>query len=176
MHMATDINRPQRNQDAVALEALARQRLSGWWNRADRHSHYPATDEDAVELCLAAEYAIDLDTIEHLADMGAFDPPPFRDSRRIWSATDISRLAFVLECRRAWQSGSELHASKKTPYEVALEQYRASGEQSEMFHDLQKFDLRSLLLMLTECDNRQQREILYVAIQVRLETDEGVVV
>lgn len=155
---------------AVAVEALARERLAEWWNRADRDCQYPATDDDAVALCRAVEYAIDREALVRFIDVGAFDGVSVTDRQRKWSATDITRLACFLECRRAWRHGSELHRAKKTAYELALENFRVTGEAHELFNDLERFDLRALLLMLLESDSRQQREALFVAIQIKLES------
>lgn len=167
----TDVDpRTLTGQAAIAVEALARQRLAEWWNRADRDCQYPASDDDAVALCRAVEYAIDRESLVRFIDVGAFDGVSVSDGQRKWSATDIARLATFLECRRAWQPGSELHRAKKTPYEVALENFRATGEAHELFNDLERFDLRALLLMLTESDNRQQREALKVALEIKLES------
>ena len=80
-----------------------------------------------------------------------------------------------LECRRAWKPGSELHAAKKTIYELALETLRATGEAHEFFTDLERYDLRALLLLMTESDNRQQREALKVAIEIKLQGFEIIV-
>lgn len=157
-------------QDSIELENLSRQKIAAWWNRADRHEFYPATDEDAVQLCRNAEFAIDLESLVRFIDVGAFDGVSVSEGARKWSATDIVRLACFLECRRAWQPGSELHQAKKTRYELELERCRATGESHELFKDLETYDLRALLLMLTEADNRQQREALKVAIELKLES------
>ncbi len=156
--------------DAAAVETLARQKLAEWWRRADRTESYPATDADAVALCRAVEFEIDQESLVRFIDVGAFEEPSVNDGRRAWSATAITLLACFLECRRAWQPGSGLHRAKKTPYELALENCRSTGEGHALFHDLETYDLRALLLMLVESDNRQQREALSVALQIKLES------
>ena len=103
-------------------------------------------------------------------DVGAFDGVAIAAGRRMWSATNIACLATFLECRRAWMPGSELHRAKKSPYELELERFRVTGEAHELFNDLERYDLRALLLMLTEADNRQQREALFVAVQIKLDS------
>lgn len=157
-------------QEAFTLENLARQRLAAWWERAERTASYPATDDDAVLLCRSVEYAIDRESLVRFIDVGEFDGVAIADGQRKWSATDIARLATFLECRRGWMPGSELHHAKKTIYELALERFRATGEAHELFNDLERYDLRALLLLLTESDSRQQREALKVAIELKLET------
>ena len=156
-------------QDSIELENLSQQKIVRWWNRADRHEFYPATDKDAVELCRSAEFAIDLESLVRFIDVGAFGDVSVSEGTRKWSATDIIRLACFLECRRAWQPGSELHHAKKTRYELELESHRTTGESHELFNDLEMYDLRALLLMLTEADNRQQPEAPKVAIEIKLE-------
>ena len=155
---------------AATVEHLSRQRISQWWIRADRQPSYPCDDGDAVELCRAVEYVIDPESFVRFWNVGAFDGVAISEGRRNWSAADIVRLACFLECRRAWQPGSELHRAKKTPYEIALENFRATGEAHEFFTDLETYDLRALLLMLVEADNRQMREALKVAIEIKLES------
>lgn len=157
-------------QDAATLEHQCRQRIAGWWDRIERQPSYPVCDGDAVALCAGVEYVIDGESLVRFLDVGAFNGVSVSHGRRNWSATDIVRLATFLECRRAWQPGSELHRAKKTAYEIALENFRATGEAHELFHDLERFDLRSLLLMLAESDSRQQREALFVAVQIKLES------
>lgn len=167
----TDLDpRTLTGQDAATLEHLSRQRISEWWERANLHANYPAADGDAVALCRAVDYVIDSESFVRFWNVGAFDGVAISEGRRNWSATDIIRLATFLECRRAWQPGSELHRAKKTPYEIALENFRATGEAHELFHDLETYDLRALLLMLVEADNRQMREALKVAIEIKLES------
>lgn len=160
---------------AATVEHLARQRIAEWWNRADLEASYPADDATAVTLVRAVEYAITREELVRFWNVGAFDGVAISEGRRNWSATDIVRLACFLECRRAWQPGSELHRAKKTPYELALEQYRATGEAHELFSDLETYDLRALLLMLVEADSRQQREAMKVAIEIKLESFDIVV-
>ncbi|MFM9966033.1 MAG: hypothetical protein ACKV2Q_33040 [Planctomycetaceae bacterium] len=157
-------------QDAATLEHLSRQRIGEWWNRADRVESYPACDGDAVALCRAVDYMITGEELVRFIDVGAFDGVSVSHGCRVWSAMNIVCLATFLECRRAWQPGSEIHRAKKTCYELALENFRATGEAHELFNDLETYDLRALLLMLTEADNRQQREALKVAIEIKLES------
>lgn len=170
MKLANIDPRSLTGQDAATIEHLSRQRIAEWWNRAERHEFYPASDQDAAELCRSVDYAIDLESLVRFIDVDAFDGVSVSDGTRKWSATDIVRLACFLECRRAWKTGSELHRAKKTTYELALEHFRATGEAHELFNDLETYDLRALLLMLTEADNRQQREALKVAIELKLES------
>ena len=155
---------------ALELELICRQRIAHWWERAGMTPSYPAADGEVVRLCQAVEYTIDSETFSRFWNVGAFDGVAISEGRRNWSAADIVRLACFLECRRAWQPGSELHRAKKTPYEIALENFRATGEAHEFFTDLETYDLRALLLMLVEADNRQMREALKVAIEIKLES------
>ena len=155
---------------ALELELICRQRIAHWWERAGMTPSYPAADGEVVRLCQAVEYTIDSESFVRFWNVGAFDGVAISEGRRNWSATDIVRLATFLESRRDWQPGSELHRAKKTSYEIALENFRATGEAHELFHDLERFDLRSLLLMLVESDHRQLREALKVAIEIKLES------
>ena len=155
---------------AATVEHLSRQRISQWWIRADRQPSYPCDDGEAVELCRAVEYVIDPESFVRFWNVGAFDGVAISEGRRNWSATDIVRLATFLESRRDWQPESELHRAKKTSYELALENYRRTGKAHELFHDLETFDLRALLLLMTEADSRQMREALFVAVQIKLES------
>ena len=155
---------------AVELEHVCRQRISQWWERAGLEPSYPVCDGDVIALCRAVEYTIDAESFVRFWTVGAFFGVAISDGRRNWSAMDVVRLATFLECRRAWQPGSELHRAKKTAYEIALENFRASGEAHELFNDLERYDLRALLLMLVEADNRQQREALKVSLEIKLES------
>ena len=154
----------------VALEHVCRQRISQWWERAGLTTSYPAADGEALRLVQAVEYVIDPESFVRFWNVGAFDGVAISEGRRNWSATDIVRLATFLESRRDWQPESELHRAKKTSYELALENYRRTGKAHELFHDLETYDLRALLLMLVEADNRQQREALFIAVQIKMES------
>ena len=154
----------------VALEHVCRQRISQWWERAGLTTSYPAADGEALRLVQAVEYVIDPESFVRFWNVGAFDGVAISEGRRNWSATDIVRLATFLESRRDWQPGSELHRAKRTSYELALETFRATGESHALFYDLERFDLRSLLLMLAESDHRQMREALKVAIEIKMES------
>jgi hypothetical protein len=156
--------------DAVALEQLSRQRLVEWWERLDREPHYPCDDDTAIALCQAVEYSIDREALIRFIDVGAFGGVPVRNGERFWNGSDITRLAVFLECRRDWMPGSELHHAKKTGFEIALEAFRATGEAFEFFTDLETYDLRALVVMLTECDHRQLREAIKVALEIKLES------
>ena len=155
---------------AATVEHLSRQRISQWWLRAGLTTSYPAADGEALRLVQAVDYVIDSESFVRFWNVGAFDGVAISEGRRNWSATDIVRLATFLESRRDWQPGSELHRAKKTSYELALENYRRTGEAHELFHDLETYDLRALLLMLVEVDIRQMREALKVAIEIKLES------
>ena len=155
---------------ALELELMCRQRIAHWWERAGMTPSYPAADGEVVRLCQAVEYTIDSESFVRFWNVGAFDGVAISEGRRNWSATDIVRLATFLESRRDWQPESELHRAKKTSYELALENYRRTGKAHELFHDLETFDLRALLLLMTEADSRQMREALFVAVQIKLES------
>ena len=161
--------------DALELELVCRQRISLWWIRADLEPSFPIRDGDVAALLQAVEYAIDDESLARFLIAGQFGDVAISESRRWWSGTDVVRLATFLEARRAWQPGSELHRAKKTHYELALEHCRETGEAHELFNDLERFDLRSLLLLMTEADARQMREALFVAIQIKMEGFEIIV-
>ena len=109
-----------------------------------------------------------VEELVRFCDVEAFTGVAVSQGKRLWSARDIARLALFLECRRSWKPGSELHHTKKTAAQIAFESMSQTGEEFRLFNDLDAFDLRSLLLMLTESENRQQREILLVAVQIKL--------
>lgn len=160
---------------SLELEHVCRQRIALWWERAGLTESYPVCDGDAVALCRAVDYVCDDEEFVRFWTVGAFLGVAISEGRRNWSAIDVVRLATFLECRRAWQPGSELHRAKKTTYEIALENFRATGESHELFNDLERYDLRALLLMLVESDNRMQREALKVAIEIKMESFEIVI-
>ena len=160
---------------AHTVEHLSRQRIAEWWNRAGLSPSFPVSDGDVVRLLQAVEYSIDNESLARFLIAGQFGDVSISEGRRNWSGTDVVRLASFLEARRAWQPGSELHRAKLTSYELALQHHRATGEAHALFHDLEHFDLRSLLLLMTESDSRQMREALFVAVQIKLESFDIVV-
>lgn len=159
----------------AALNTLAEIRIAEWWTRADLEEKYPTTDAIAVKLCQSVDYAITCEDLARFRDVGAFQAGSFKYGRWEMSARDVCQLAIFCECRRSWKPGSEIHESKKTACELALENLRLTGQSHEMFHDLEQFDLRSLLLMLVESDARMQRELLKCAIEIKLESFDIVV-
>ena len=154
----------------AAIERLAEQRIAGWWDRIDQNPCYPASDAEAVALVNAVDYLITVEELVRFCDVGAFTGVAINNGQRQWSPRNIARLGLFLESRRSWRAGSELHEAKKTAAELALENVRLTGESHALFNDLEQFDLRALLLMLAESDNRMQREILYVAVQIKLDS------
>ena len=155
---------------AIQLEHECRSRISMWWGRAGLTESYPAADGEVVRLLQGVEYVIANESLARFLIDGQFGGIAIIEGRRNWSATDVVRLASFLESRRDWLPGSTLHAAKRTSYETALENHRAVGLQHPLFHDLDRFDLKSLLLLMTEADSRQMREALYVGIQLKLES------
>ncbi len=154
--------------DLQKVEQASRQRIAAWWDRAGIEPHLPAADETAVALVRSVEYDIDVERLARFCDVGAFDAVHADRDGRKWFARDIARLGLFLESRRQWLRHSPLHDVKKTPLEIAFENTKEAGSTHDLFPDLAVFDLRSLLLMLTETDNRQVREVLRVAMQTKL--------
>ncbi len=154
--------------DMQKVEQASRDRIAAWWDRAGIEPHLPANDETAVALVRSVDYDLDVERLARFCDVGAFDAVHADRNGRQWFARDIARLGLFLESRRQWQPHSVLHDCKKTPLEIAFENAREAGSTHDLFPDLDVFDLRSLLLMMAEADNRQMREILRVAIQTKL--------
>lgn len=154
--------------DENQLERHARDRIRAWWERAGLEPSYPANDSTAAALARAVEFDIDAERLVRFCDVAAFGGVAFTAGRRVWRAMDIARLGLFLESRRDWQSHSSLHDAKKHPLEIVFDNSRESGDEHAVFFDLERFDLKSLLLLLVEAGNRQQREILRIAIRTKL--------
>ena len=154
--------------DENELERFARNRIRPWWDRAGLSEHYPTDDATAAALARAVEFDIDTERLVRFCDVTAFDGVPINEGVRSWRAMDIARLGVFLESRREWCFDSELHETKKTKWEIAFEVLSQTGRAHQLFPDLERFDLKSLLLLLTEANARQQREILRIAIRTKL--------
>ncbi len=151
---------------AARLEADCQSRIAAWWDRAGLTAAFPAADGEVVRLLRAVEYAITPETLVRHIMSRRFAGPAVSDDRRNWLAADIVRLASFCEARRDWQVDSPLHASKVTSYQRALDHARRDGSQHDVFDDLDQHDLRSITLLMVEADSRQQREALFVALQI----------
>jgi hypothetical protein len=159
---------------AAAVEAAARETLRCYWRRSDALPVYPETTERVVEMLGECQYAIDADSLQRLIDAGAFASPPMQGGRRRWSATDIMRLVTLMETRRQWKPFSSLHDPKKSRGQLALEQARAAGDVSSVIGDLDKFDLRQLLILCVETEHRELREAVFAIVQAKLERDHDI--
>lgn len=156
--------------DAEAREMECQIRLAEAWKRADIHPVYPASTERVAQLLAAFEYDVDAGGILGLIQDGAFPPPPMRNGRREWHAQDIANLIACCEFRRLWKFPSPLHDPKRNAHERAFEAFKRAGrDPCELFEDFAAYDLRALLLLLTEADHRGMREALRVAIVAKLE-------
>ena len=154
--------------DENQLERFARDRIRAWWERAGLSEHYPTDDGTAAELARAVEFDIDTERLVRFCDVSAFADVPTIEGVRSWRAMDIARLGVFLESRREWCFDSDLHDTKQAKWEIAFEVLIQTGRAHELFPDLERFDSRSLLLLLTEATARRQREILRIAIRTKL--------
>lgn len=151
---------------SVLLEQHSQERIAEWWRRADELPHYPCSTDVAVRLVHSVEYDIDVEKVLRYIQDGLFDGPPMRNGRRCWTATDIVRLASLLEYRREWRPLSPLHDAKKSQFQRILEQAQASGV--AVRDDLHMFDIRGLLAMMAECETPAMRAGLSEVILAKL--------
>ncbi|WP_020468094.1 hypothetical protein [Zavarzinella formosa] len=162
--------------DPVDEENDAREqiRAAGWWDRASFPESWPLSSTlAAILLREAGEYAVSAESAEDLARRRLIGFPGVSESEEFeWNAVDVIQLANTLEVRREWIPGSR-HDAKKHPMQKHLDTLREAGPLAPP-EGIPHLDLRQIALMLTTADNREAREIHFVALQAILETDHGI--
>lgn len=155
---------------AIAVEAQARMRIAGWWERAGLEPTYPCGTETAISLLTAVEYRVDPETIARYIASGYIPGPGRAESGAMeWLAIDIAQLGFALEFRREWQAFSPLHDAKKSTYERGREQAERVGLADQACRDIDRYSVEDLLLLLRTADTQALRDALYVALRIKLE-------
>ena len=138
----------------------------GWYPTALADDAWPLSTADVCRILCDNGYACDPDKIFDFAARGISPVPD------PWYATDIIGLSQLLEARRDWLPGQ--HNTKKTAWQIRLEECRASGQSQAVLDDFKRLDLKYALVLMTEAPNQQQREQIYVIIQAILE-EQGIV-
>lgn len=170
--MTPDIRNDPREtaEDFEALEERNRLRLSGWWNQLGREPEYPTNTGTAVELCQAADYAVDADWVLAAISHGWVPPVPREAGRLQWDATAIVSLACAAETRRKWVPFSKMHGHKLRMIEKLQE--LCSREGASAFRDLDGFDFEGLLaLQLQVSGDAGAVEMLNRAIHEKLKKE-----
>lgn len=150
-------------------ETQARGLMAAWLESADLcEDDLPLTTEQTVAVLAAAGYDIDGDQLVKL--QGLKQAPSLAQ----WDAKDVLALASSLECRRQWRHDGP-HAVKFTASMRALLQIIDEGDEAvQALRARQNADLRFVLLLLTECDQRELREKLLATAALILLADHGV--
>lgn len=122
------------------------------------------TDDAAAILRDGGQYDVDAD---ELRDLGRRGQVPAIAS---WDAKDLLAAAAALEGRRQWRATPSVHDPKKTETRLALESCIAAGREglAELREQLDRYDLRLALVLMTEADSRQIRERLLSTVEALL--------
>lgn len=159
------------NTDSIPpeIEQRAREVIAscGWYPRALAIDAWPLTTSAVCALLTSAGYSVNPDKLFNFEERG-ISPVPSE-----WNAADVFGLANLLEARRDWLPG--FHDTKKTPWQIRLEQCRAAGQSQTVADEFKRLDLKYALVLMAEAPNQQQREQIFVVIQALLE-QQGIVV
>ncbi len=122
------------------------------------------TEDAAMILSDGGQYDIDAD---ELTDLGQRGQVPRIEQ---WHAADLLAAACALEGRRQWKASPSFHDPKKSETRRALEACLAAGPEGlEILRSqMAKFDMRLVLCLLAEADNRQIREQLVTTVEALL--------
>lgn len=149
--------------DITELETQAREILarSGWYPRALAADAWPLTTAQVCGVLTGVGFAVNPDKLFEFQSRGVAPVPSE------WTAAELIGLANLLEARRDWLPG--FHETKKTPWQIRLEQCREAGTSATLAEEFKLLDIRHALVLLTEAANPQQREQLFVVVQAILE-------
>lgn len=155
-------------------EGEARELLAEALDRATMaDAEWPLTTEAAAKLlCDGLHFEVDEPALRKL---GALGQAPAVDA---WDARDILAATAALDARRQWQFGSPLHAGKFHQSAKDLAECLAAGPVGieTLNRSFKSLDLRMVLILLTECQQREPRERLLTTVLYLLARDHGVVI
>ena len=129
---------------------------------------YPTSTANVIKLLTNAEYLVDVAAINDLMARERIIPPKMRAGRREWLAMDVVELLAQLEHDRRWMPLSPKHHHKLTRWELHR-QLAAAGQAPPVFTDIEKFSIEELLRLMIEAEQREVREMLWTAINIKLD-------
>jgi hypothetical protein len=153
--------------DLNELECSAR--LASTCQDADVHPIFPMDTAEVVEV-LRSGGAYDVTTV--LLDSWARSQSVGRVSvhsgKFSWSAGNILAAAGLANASRLWLLDAK-HISKMSAAELADLQCRRIGE--SLFTDLDDCDIRSLIGVISGCNDSEQRSVLCLGLTAKLRKD-----
>ena len=147
--------------DPVEEEQAARESVRNlkWFDAAGEREAWPINSRLAARLMrLGGSFAIGDDQLEVLVRRGVFlDAPAIENDEYEWSATDVLRVANLLELRRQWLRGS-IHLPKQTRQEICLGVAIRDNEVDVLGKALESFDARGLIQAMARSDQPEVRQ------------------
>lgn len=150
-------------------EAECAARLAGMFNDADVHQHWPLqTDEVTEVLRSGGKYDVSQELLESWARSQSVGRVEIRGGKFSWSPANVLAAAALANASRLWLLDSK-HIAKMTAVEMAELQARAIGE--SVFNDLADVDLRSLIGVISNTSDPENRSILCTGLIAKLRHD-----
>jgi hypothetical protein len=171
------MTQPWLTADATCItktEDDARSDLAGAFEKAGlADADWPLSTTDATHLLREAfEFEV---TEEQVVTLGELGQVPAVEA---WDARDVLAAAAALNARRQWFISSPMHAGKIHQSERDLAACLVAGDAGKETLDrsFRGLDLRMVLILLTECKDREPRERWLTTAFYLLARDHGVVV
>jgi len=154
-------------------EADCAARLAKLWNEADVHSFYPCDSSTVVAVLRdGGRYDVSTELLEAWARSKSVGTVAIRSGKFEWHPSTMLAAGALANASRLWLLDG-IHFSKMTGCELADLQARAVGQ--SLFSDLDDVDIRSLIGVISNTAEREQRSALCCGLIAKLRKD-GVIV
>ena len=150
-------------------ESQCSARLASMFQDADVHPIFPMkTEEVSGVLRAGGSYDVSVDLLNSWARSESIGRLRIHSGRFEWSAANMLAAAALANASRLWLLDAK-HISKMTGAELADLQCRQIGE--SLFSDLDDVDVRSLIGVISSCNDPEQRSVLCLGLVAKLRKD-----
>ncbi len=153
--------------DLNELECSAR--LASMCRDADVLPIFPMDTEEAFEVLRSGgAYDVSASLLDSWARSESVGRVGIHSGKFSWSAGNILAAAGLANASRLWLLDAK-HISKMSAAELADLQCRQIGE--SLFSDLDDVDIRSLIGVISGCNDSEQRSVLCLGLTAKLRKD-----
>ena len=153
--------------DLSELECCSR--LASMFSAADVHAHWPMDAREVCEVLRAGgAYDVSVDLLDSWARSESVGRVGIHSGRFSWTPGAMLAAAGLANASRLWLLDAK-HISKMSAAELADLQCRQIGE--SLFTDLDDVDVRSLIGVISSCNDPEQRSVLCLGLVAKLRKD-----
>ena len=153
--------------DLSELECCSR--LASMFSAADVHAHWPMDAREVCEVLRAGgAYDVSVDLLDSWARSESVGRVGIHSGRFSWTPGAMLAAAGLANASRLWLLDAK-HISKMSAAELADLQCRQIGE--SLFTDLDDVDARSLIGVISSCNDPEQRSVLCLGLVAKLRKD-----